>query len=65
MSDIVALADLTPAERAQFDRAVAEGDSGAREWMELMLVITVGSSGNGEAYERRQAVRALYAAARQ
>lgn len=60
MSAIRQIEDLTVNERAQFEKAVDEGGSGTVEWEHLMLMITVGSSGNGEAFERRQAVRTLY-----
>jgi hypothetical protein len=54
------LEDLTPGERAQFEKALVEGDSGTQEWEVLTLMATVTSNGNGEAFERRQAFRALY-----
>lgn len=63
MSTIRSLDDLDASERAQFEKAVAESPtSETREWEQLMLVITLGSYGNGDAYERRQAVRRLFAA---
>lgn len=61
MSAIKTVRDLTAKERAQFDKTLIEGDSGTSEWEELMLLVTLGSNGNGEAFERRQAVRRLYA----
>lgn len=54
------LEDLTTPERAQFESAVAEGDSGTCEWVTLMWMITINSGGNGDAYERRQGIRRLY-----
>lgn len=56
------LEDLTANERDQFEKAIIEGDSGTREWETLMMMVTVNSWGNGDAYVRRQAMRALYAA---
>lgn len=54
------LEDLTPNEREQFEKAIAEGDSGTDEWVTLMWMITLNSTGNGDAYKRRQGMRRLY-----
>lgn len=57
---------LTDAEKAQFDLAVAEhkGDAqAADEWVTLMWMITMGSHGEQDAFDRRQATRRLFAEA--
>jgi len=55
------LEDLTANERAQLDKAVLESDGGTKEWVTLMWMVTTTSSDNGDAFQRRQAVRELYA----
>lgn len=57
------LEDLRENERKQFEKAIEEGDSGAREWVTLMWMTTIiggHPGGNQGAFERRQAIRQLY-----
>lgn len=62
------LEDLAENEREQFEKAIAEGDSGTREWVTLMWMVTINGGhfgGNQGAFERRQAMRGLYQAERE
>jgi len=61
LAGTIELEDLTVNERAQFAKAVQEGDSGTQEWATLMWMVTANSWDSGDAYRRREAVRELYA----
>lgn len=64
MSNELTMDDLTDNERAQFEKAIAEGDTDNAEWRTLMIMATVTAGSNGAGFKRRQAIRRLYAAER-